>query len=465
MNILLVSPSQRFVYGENIKPPYPSIGLLMIGAVLLKINHKVKFIDIDADEINETELIYYLNIFKPDLICLTASTPTFKSARRIAKIIKKNCQAKVVLGGIHATVDPENCIGDKNIDFLIIGEGEITIKKLVNFLECDRVDFYKIKGLWYKEGNGVVKGASRDFIENIDDLPFPAWELVNDLKKYHPPGAIHDKVISIMTSRGCPFNCTFCSAWLIAGKKFRTRSKESVIEEIKYYIEKFDIQEIHIMDDVFTLEKSRAIEICQEIQANRWNLILSFANGLRVDSVDDDILQALKGAGFKDLGFGVETGDEKILKNIKKGISKDQVRRAFKLTKKYNFITWGFFIIGLPGETEESIWKTIDFAIELEPDFAKFLILKPYLGTEVYSELQKMDAIKNFNYDNYGVYSGPVHDLPDLSSDRMQLLQRRAYLKFYLRPKKIFQHIKNLKNITQIKSYLLMIKFAFIKIF
>jgi len=268
-----------------------------------------------------------------------------------------------------------------------------------------------------------------------------------------------------MTSRGCPFNCTFCCSKQIFGRIFRTRSKDSLIAEIKYYVDTFGIKELHIMDDVFTLNKIRTKEICQAIQRSGFDLIISFANGIRVDSVDREILQLLRDTGFHDLGFGVETGDEEILKRIKKGINKKQIRRAFRLSKEYKFNTWGFFIIGLPGETKETIKKTINFAIELDPDFAKFLILKPFPGSEVFEELNRKGCIKDFNYDNYGVYTAPVHDLPGLSAKEMLIWQRRAYLRFYLRPKKIIKHLLKIKTLTQFKSNLSMVWFLLNRIF
>jgi radical SAM superfamily enzyme YgiQ (UPF0313 family) len=176
-------------------------------------------------------------------------------------------------------------------------------------------------------------------------------------------------------------------------------------------------------------------------------------------------LQALKDSGFQDLGFGVETGDEEILQSIKKNITKDKMRRAFKMAKNFGFTTWGFFMFGLPGETPTTIKKTIEFAIELDPDFAKFLILKPFPGSEVFKELNERGAIIDYNYDNYGVYTAPVHELPGLSGKDMLKWQRRAYLMFYLRPKKIFSRLSRIKSLTQLKSNFKMVRFLINRIF
>jgi len=347
----------------------------------------------------------------------------------------------------------------------VVGEGEQTMSELADSLASGEADYGKIKGLWSKIGGEIIKGEPRPLIENLDELPWPAWELVNDLNDYQAPDALRRPIMSIMTTRGCPFGCTYCVSKQIFGRRYRARSKESLLNEIKYYIKNFGVKELHIMDDVFTLDKARTIEICRAIQAGKFDLTLSFANGIRADSVDEELLKVLKDTGFQDLGFGVETGDEEILKSIKKNSTKSDMRRAFKLAKQFAFNTWGFFMIGLPGETGETIKKTIDFAIELDPDFAKFLILKPFPGSEVFNKLNSQGLIKDFNYDNYGVYTAPVHEFPGLSAKDMLKWQRRAYLKFYLRPKKIFKHLVKIKSWTQLKANLMMIKFLINRIF
>lgn len=465
MKILLIAPSQRQIYGEKVSPPYPSLGLLQIGAVLKAADHEIKFIDLAAEDYNDDKLIGIIKNFDPALVCLTCVTPTFGEAIRIAGMVKSNLKILTVLGGVHSTIAPEECIKFHEIDFLVVGEGEITITELAEYLDKGKKNFDQIKGLWLRDGERVIRGDSRPLIENLDELPFPAWELIPDLSKYQPPDALRRPVMSIMTTRGCPFGCIFCCSKQIFGRRYRTRSKDSLIKEIKYYIERFGIKELHIMDDVFTLNKERTIEICRAIQAEKFDLTFSFANGIRADSVDEEVLQVLKDTGFQDLGFGVETGDEDILKSIKKSTTKDSMRRAFKMAKSFGFNTWGFFMIGLPGETSATIKKTIDFAIELDPDFAKFLILKPFPGSEVFKDLNELGAIKDYNYDNYGVYTAPVHDLPGLSAEEMLKWQRWAYLRFYLRPKKIINHVLKIKSFTQLASNFKMIQFLINRIF
>ena len=176
-----------------------------------------------------------------------------------------------------------------------------------------------------------------------------------------------------------------------------------------------------------------------------------FANGLRADKIDEEILRALKQIGVLSVGFGVESGNQNILNIIKKDIELDTVRKAYKLSKKLGFETWGFFIIGLPEETKETVRDTIEFAKELDPDFAKFLILKPFPGSEVFNQLNNKNLIFDYNYSHYGVYTAPVHNLENLTAEDMVKMQKKAFKEFYLRPKKILQHLLRMRSVTQLK--------------
>jgi len=233
----------------------------------------------------------------------------------------------------------------------------------------------------------------------------------------------------------------------------RYRSVSNIIEEIDEIV-KLGYKEMHILDDNFTANKKRATELCNEIRKRNYDLNFEFSNGLRADMVDYEVLSALKSIGVKDVGFGIESGNEQILKNIKKGISKDTVRESVRLAKELKFEIWGFFIIGSLGETPETVRDTINFAKELDPDFAKFLILKPFPGSEVYSQLLSKNLIDNFDYSNYGVYTPPVHHLATMDSNEILYWQKRAFREFYLRPRKIIQHILRIKNFTNLKIIL-----------
>ncbi|MBS3159986.1 radical SAM protein [Candidatus Woesearchaeota archaeon] len=456
MKILLINPSQRNVYGTPMPQAYPPLGLLYIGAVLEKDGHVIDLLNIDSDGFNEN----YILEFKPDFVGITATTPTFNNAILIAKKIKEILDVKIILGGVHATISPFESLNNDYIDFVIKGEGEQTILELVN-----SNGKYTIDGLFYKKDKKIIKNNERKLIENLDDLPFPARHLLKNPNFYVPPDATRKPVASIMTTRGCYGKCTYCCTKNIYGFRLRTRSVKNILDEIDVVVNKFNVKEIHFMDDNFVYDKNRVIEFCSELKKRNYDLIFEFANGLRADCINEEVLNALKSIGVINLGFGVESGNEEILKNIKKGITKDQVRKAFKLAKEKGFQTWGFFMFGLPGENEKTMQDTIVFALELDPDFAKFLVLKPYPGTEIYDQLNNAKFIFDFNYDHYGPYTYPVHKLEEVNADTIYKYQKKANRIFYLRASKIYSHMRRIKSLDQLKYNFKAFSFLFKKLF
>lgn len=447
MKILLINPSQTGVYGKMSPPDYPPMGLAYIGAVLEKDGHKVRIIDIGADKIPLKSL---MRIFQgADIIGLTATTPTFKNAELICKLAKENSSAITILGGIHATIASEECAKSKFIDFVVRGEGEETIVELVNSIK-NKKNPKKINGLTFKSKNKIIHTPNRELIKDLDKIPFPARHLFNH-QKYSYPDSLASPVMPIMTSRGCPHGCTYCCTKQIFTRKVRFRSAKNVVDEIEHLIKKYGVKEIHFWDDNFTLNKQRVFEIRDEIRKRGIKLNFAFPNGLRVDQVDADILIALRDMGVYSMAFGVESGNQVILNNVKKGTTIAQIEKAYKIAKKLGFETWGFFMIGLPGETKETIINTINFAKKINPDIAKFHILKPFPGTEVFNQLKEQGLITDFNYSNYGIHTRPVHRLPELSEEDLLQWSKTAYKQFYLRPSKILSQLLRLKSIERIK--------------
>ena len=461
MKIILINPSQAKVYGVKMAPAYPPLGILYIGTVLEKGGHQVRFVDIDTERIDDEGFERLLNEFNPDAIGISCVTPTFKNALKWAEASKRLKGVPVILGGIHATIAPEESIRHDSIDVVVVGEGEETVVELFAELAKSSPALDLVKGIYFKRDGKAFATEKRPLIENLDSIPFPSRRLLNKPNAYMPPDAEKLPVMTIITSRGCPGNCTFCCTKHIFSKSFRIRSVANIISEIEYLVQSQGIREIHIADDIFTLNKKRALEFCSEVGKKKLNVHFQFMNGLRADCVDREILSALKGIGIKTVGFGVESGNDEVLKRIKKNISLDVTRKAFKLSKELGFETWAFLIFGLPGDTEETIKETIAFTKEIDPDFAKFLILKPYPGSDVYNELMKDELILSTDYDNYGVYTDPVHRLPALEPEKMIYWQKRAFREFYLRPGKILSHIRRIKSFAQVRLMLNGALFAF----
>lgn len=449
MNILLVNPSQYELYGELQAPEHPPMGLAYLGAVLEQTGHKVRIIDIDADGIKENDFVRIIKTSNFDMAGVTALTPTYSKAVYITKLVKKNSDAYTILGGIHPTVMPEDSIIPESVDFVIKGEGERTIIELASCLsQYGKLD--DIDGLVYKNNGKIIINKDRTLIDDLDSIPFPARHLFNN-QSYTYPDALFYPILPVITSRGCPGNCTYCNTRNIFTGRFRARSASNLVDEFEEMIEKFGVKEIHIWDDNFTTSKSRVFEIRDEVKRRKLKIKFAFPNGLRIDFLNKDVLKTLKDMGTYSIALGVESGNQQILDRINKGISLEEIREKFSLAKEMDLEIWAFFMIGLPGETKETILETINFAVELNPIVAKFHILKPFPGTKIYEEFLKDGLITDMNFDNYGIHTRPVHRLLTLSEDELLEWQNRAYRMFYLRPRKMLSHVLRLTTWNRFK--------------
>jgi anaerobic magnesium-protoporphyrin IX monomethyl ester cyclase len=452
MKILFIVPSQDSVYGIKMSPVYPPLGVLYLASMLENENHVAGFIDMDIEGLGAEELLERVAAEAPDVAGITCVTPTIDNGIDIAAKIKSRFpNIVIVMGGIHPTIDPENTINHECVDVVCIGESEHTVCELISELERGGRDLSRVTGIYYKKNGTVHKTHPRELEKDLDAFPFPAFHLIKDLSKYSPPDAQEKPVVPIMTSRGCPGKCTYCQTKQIFGTKFRARSVDNIVGEIDMLVNKFGIRELHFMDDNLSTNRKRILDLCDELKKRNYPIRYEISNGIRADMVNEEILTALRSIGLVNIGFGVESGNEEILRIAKKGISKDQVRKSMKIAKKIGFETWAFFIIGLYKETGRTIQDTIDFAIELDPDFAKFLILKPYPGSEIFQQLKDEGLIDSCDYRKYGVYTEPVHHLHDLSSAEILNWQKKAFRKFYFRPGKILGHIIRINSWTRLK--------------
>jgi anaerobic magnesium-protoporphyrin IX monomethyl ester cyclase len=454
MKVLLVNPSKYFGFGYEMAPPYPPLGLLYIAAVFEEADCEVRVVDMDAEKLSLSSLGDEVKKFQPDIVGITSMTPAFGNALAIAGISKSvRKSAQVVVGGIHATIAPREVMGDANVDFVVEGEGEAVVKEFVAQLRSCTPDFAKVNGLWHKH-NGGISGAPRPaYISDLNTLRFPAWHLLKNPFIYTGQDVLRLPMATIITSRGCPGRCTYCQSKQIFGRSFRYRSADNIVGEIDELVRRFKIREIHIADDVFTLHKERVLEFCGKIKARGYNLVFQLPNGVRADMIDEDILKALKSIGLVNVSIGVETGSEAIRGRIKKDeITREQIAGAFKMAKRLGFETWGFFIFGLPGENAATARETIDFAKELDPDFAKFIILMPFPGSEVFVELHAKGLIFDHNYDHYGFYAAPVHRLEDMSAEDISYWQKRAFREFYFRPGKLLRAFRRKWTPVRIKK-------------
>jgi anaerobic magnesium-protoporphyrin IX monomethyl ester cyclase len=342
----------------------------------------------------------------------------------------------MVLGGPHPTFLPQETLqAELGLDAVVVGEGEETIVDIFQKYEkTEDNELSEVKGIIYRENNKIRTNLPRTPIKDLDNIPFPARHLL-PFKDYVDSGYAG----AMITSRGCVFSCNYCSSSLIMGKKFRVRSPENVVDEIEELVSKYKIKDLAFIDDIFMLNKRRAMSIADEIK-NR-NLDINFITSSRVDTVNRDLLESLKSSGMNTLYCGVESGSQRVLDLMGKGITLKQVEDAFKIIKDVDIATIASFILGYPGETIEEINETITFSIKLEPDFTQYSILTPFPGTPIYYELKQKDLLDNENWNEYTAMNSVInYEKLGLSKKLVKRKLTRAYLKFYTRPKYIFKH-------------------------
>lgn len=439
MQILLVNPSQSWVYGKLSRPQYPPLGLAYIAAVLEREGHSIKIIDIDAEHFSDEKFLDTVKNGDFGIVGFTATTPTFIKVQKLLQICKENSDAVTILGGIHATISPDLFAKLPYLDFVVKGEGEDTIIDLIKTIGGNR-NYENVKGISFKKDGQLINTESRELISNLDTLPFPARHLFKQYV-YSYPDSLKNPVIPIMTSRGCPYGCTYCCTKLIFTRQIRFRSAKNVVDEIEYLKDNYGAREIHFWDDNFTFDRERVFKIHDELKKRNIKLKYAFPNGLRVDRVDEEILKCLKDMGVYSMAFGVESGNQDILNMAEKGTTLKQIEKAYEMAKRVGLETWGFFILGLVGENKKTIRDTIDFAKKINPDVAKFHVLKPFPGTKAFHQLKEQNLILSEDYTRYGIHTKPVHRLPDVTSDELEEYVKIAYREFYLRFFKIFNHL------------------------
>lgn len=442
-----IRPKILFIY------PKPSVkfdtahclplGMGYITAVLEKNNFNVSVIDMNVQKTNLTKKLNNV-----DIVGIFTLTPNVYNAWKIAQKIKQlRPKTWVILGGPHASTLPEESLQKDSVDLVVRGEGEETILALCQ--AWPNKFFKPIKGLSYKKRRKVIHNPSRPFIRDLDSLPFPAWHLF-PYKKYtstRPTWVDQAKLNSgsMVTSRGCPFHCTFCFKG-VHGYEYRFRSPENVIKEMKFLKEKYHINFIEFQDDNFSLNPHRALKICQLMVKEKLNIKWSIPNGIsRVDNINKELLQWCKKAGCVDIWFAVESGSQRVLeKVIKKRTTLVQIKRAVRLAKQVGFTVGGFVCMGNPGETKKDLEKTIDFVCRLPLDRCQFTIVTPFPGSELYRQMAAENKLLIHHWDQYGPFENKVFiDDPVTSPDMVRSMYRRAFRSFYLRPKYILKAMVN----------------------
>lgn len=439
MRIMLIFPplvlERRYAHNVgDVGGNLPPLGLLYIAAVLEKDGHEVQVLDAPVENLNLEGVLERISKFHPDFVGISAITSLAGKTKALCEGIKQRySKIGIFIGGPHPTILPKEVLEQTGADVVIVDEAETVISDLIRNFEK------------YKEQKIVRAGE----VKNLDDLPFPARHLI-DLKKYTAlpnnykltPNSIH-----VVTSRGCPYPCTFC---FDANSGFRQRSVRNVIAELKHLKEKYDVKEIAFWDDTFTINRNWVMEFCEAMVREKMNIFWGCYS--RLNLLDAELLKKMKKSGCWTMFLGIESANQELLDNVKKKMTVEQMREKVRLVQSVGIEIRGSFMLGMPGETPEMARKTIKYAIELEPDYAQFSLTTPYPGTELYGEASKWGTL-NQEYDEFHGWSPVFIPKGYKDANELMAINREAFRRFYFRPKFVLKKIMAIRSFTDIKRY------------
>ncbi len=442
VRVLLVNPR---VYLPIDTRTSPSLGLAYLAAISERRGDQVRVHDGDVEDV---PLERVLPEYRPQVVGITANTIQIKSAWRDAALVKSLTEALVVLGGPHPTVLPAESAQRPEVDVVVRGEGEAAWEEICQVLETggEQPDLSQVQGISFKKPDGQVVHTPNRPVDDPDSLPFPAYHFFK-MGRYTNLQPTVDQVegpsYPILTSRGCPYRCTYCSQ--IAPRIWRGRSPRNVVEEWRWLVRELGAGEIGVLDDSFNIDRARALEICDLLIAEGLNHVpWIMINGIRANLADKELLGRMREAGCIRTAFGVESGNQRILDSvIDKHLTLEQVRAAFQAAREVGMETIGFFIIGLPGETEETMEDTIRFACELDPVVANFSMATPFPGTQMHRTVMEQGKLLVQDYDDFAFFEGQASfEMPDMPPELVERKWKEAYRRFYLRPHRILRTLR-----------------------
>lgn len=427
MKVLLINPPIR----EEAPPNCFPLGLAYVGRVLLDNGHKVSVLDINAHRYKFEQLSEKLKNCDFDVAGITGLITQYKYIKRLTILLKKMYpDKKVIIGGNIASTVPKLLLEKSLADIMAIGEGEVTAVELINALEKNR-DLSKVDGIAFKKNKKIVFTKPRQVIENIDTIPLPAWDLF-PLKiyfKYSVTGYTQERNMNILTSRGCPFHCTFC--YDTFGKKTRFRSPENVIAELKELKRRYGITKLDLYDETFTVHKQRAMEICRRMIDEKLNMKWDCSG--RVNCIDEELLRIMKKAGVTHILYGIESGSQKILNEMKKGVLVEQAKKAIRSTRKVGIEFIPTLMIGFPSESRETIEESVNFFKEMSI-FSEAFYPTPHPGAPLYDYALQKGLIKDEDkyLESLTHFGRLVVNLTNMPDEKLMMLRNSAVRRIFI---------------------------------
>jgi anaerobic magnesium-protoporphyrin IX monomethyl ester cyclase len=449
MKISFLFPRWTEVFGKFSKlaqktSGFPPLNMAYFAAIAEKMGHEVQIIDAEIESLTNKDVIARVKEFSPDLIGMTGTTPMFHLVVRLANELKAQMDVRIMAGGHHVTLFKEK-IFDKCFDFLFVSEADISFAEFLKLYEKNG-DLTNVKGLLFRNKGEVVFTGNPGLTQDLDAIPFPARHLLK--YKLYKVGTLRGTLnyTSIMTTRGCPFECIYCSN-SVYGRNVRRRSMKNVIEEIELVVDRLGIRHFYFVEDVLTLSKKYSLSMCDEI--DKRGLKITFEGSTRANLFDEELAERLSKSGLIRLSFGLESADPNVLKIIKKQVSLESYIKANKLTNKYGIETINSVMLGLPGEDRASIEKTIAFLRKARDiQHTTYGIAMPYPGTEFYEMAKRGEyglKLHTDDFSKYQRYGSAVLSVGDLSPEDLIRLQKEGLLKIYMTSWRIWPMLKRVK--------------------
>jgi radical SAM superfamily enzyme YgiQ (UPF0313 family) len=463
MKVLLVNPPWHLRKGNiwrDTASVMPPLGLAWIAAVLELHGHQVQILDAHAERLTLDAVRDRLaSMADFDWVGISSTTSLIANALEIARTTKARWpRARVAMGGVHPTVLPEEVLGEEAVDVVVRGEGEETMTELVS-----GADFAGVLGISYRQDTatarqgrdgrntrpygratgGVRHNEHRPLIADLDSLPMPAYHLL-PMARYHPAAGAAKRLpaVSMLATRGCVGRCTFC--YRIFGPSLRCRSGLALAQEARHLQERYGIREVCFYDDTFTAVKKEIHEFCRGLRELKVDLTWSCFS--RIDAVDEDTLRAMKEAGCHQIMYGFESASEEILRNVGKRVDLEQAAEAVRITRKVGIDIRAAFMLGNPGETEQTMEETLQYAMRLRPELVIFNIATPFPGTEMFDWASQQGLLKTRDWENYDL-AHAVMELPTLSAEKVREFYQKAYRRFYLRPRYIAARLASIRSL------------------
>jgi radical SAM superfamily enzyme YgiQ (UPF0313 family) len=421
----------------------PMLGLAYIASSLRDQGHTVEIIDYEVNDWPIDRVADDIRAFNPDVVGMTAYITNMKRCARVAEIAKSvNPEIVTILGGPQVTIFPDEAFHAEAVDMIVLSEGEIIIRNVMNAIGDDDA-LRGVKGIWFRSQSGeVVKNLREGLVDNLDIFPVAALDLY-EMEKYYPPAHIRGKrVAHLLTSRGCPFKCTFCETKLTFGRSFRYHSTERIIQEVGELIE-LGYDSFQFYDDIFTANKKRVVNLCEAIIERGWKI--QWMCFTRTNCVDPDTLALMKKSGCYLITYGGESGDDELLALIKKDLTVATNYKGIQMAREQGIQTMSSFMLGLPTETPEQTMKTINFAVDSGLDYAVFPITEPYPGTELWVDAQKYGFFDSSGkYQNNLLSENAAVWVPNgRTREELEAKAQLAMRRFYWRPRSFGRAFKN----------------------